>query len=160
MDDAMSLLTIAASMVLIPDGMDFPKDYLDRLSKSNGGAIAVHGYNVNWHDVVFYRGDAKAFNKFIDAYSKQEAKHLKVILHVGTGRARSPWDKGDRDISVDWKHYDWKSGLPDAKNPTPSSVSLWLGSKFKLDDLVIPANIEVVSGGEIEAFIKKRSMNK
>jgi len=152
----MYLFMITVAMTIVPDGMDFPKDKLERLSKSSGGAIAVHGYNVNWHDVVYYRGDAKAFNKFISAYSKQEAKHLKVILHVGTANARSPWDKGDREISIDWKHYDWLSGIPDPKNPTPSSVSLWLGSKFKLDELVIPPNVEVVSGGEIEAFIKKR----
>jgi hypothetical protein len=30
---------------------------------------------------------------------------------------------------------------------------VWLGSRLKLEDLRIPANIGVASGGEIERFI-------
>jgi hypothetical protein len=35
-------------------------------------------------------------------------------------------------------------------------VDVWLGGRIKLNELRIPTDIEVVSGGEIEKFVEER----
>ena len=121
----------------------------------------VHGYWVNWEDVFFYAGDTAAFNKFIAEYSKMPAVRLRVVIHPGTKKARSPWDKADRNIPVEWSLYVWNTGgLPDPKTPAPTQVDLWLGGRVKLEEVTIPDNIEVVSSGEIEKFVEARQKSQ
>ena len=133
-------------------GRDLPKDVL-----AEQGPNCVHGYMVNWTDTFFFAGDTAAFNKFVEGYSKRHDLNRRVVLHVGTKKARSPWDKADRDIAVDWSYHVWNTRPPVAGGPpAPSRVDVWLGSRIKLEDLRIPANVEVVSGGEIEKFIGER----
>jgi hypothetical protein len=62
----------------------------------------VHGYWVNETDVFFYHGDSQQFNQFIDGYRQLQATTLRVVIHAGTQKARSPWDKADREIPVAW----------------------------------------------------------
>jgi hypothetical protein len=54
----------------------------------------VHGFWVNETDVFFYNGDSKAFNEFMEGYSKLKGAALRVVLHPGTKKARLPWDRG------------------------------------------------------------------
>src|SRR5579872_970311 len=79
-------------------GADFPKD--DLVNHKFAGQTPVHGYFVNSEDVFFFAGDAKAFNQFVDAYSKLKDVKLQVVIHAGTTTARSPW--AARDIPADW----------------------------------------------------------
>lgn len=132
-------------------GRDLPKEIL-----AKQGPNCVHGYMVNWEDTYFFAGDTAAFNEFIQGYSKRTDLKLRVVIHAGTKKARSPWDKADRDIPADWSYYVWNAGIPDVRKPAPSQVDVWLGSRIKLDELRIPANVEVASGGEIESFIEQR----
>ena len=120
------------------------------------GPNCVHGFMVNWEDTFFFAGDTAAFNKFVEGYGKRDDLKRRVVIHAGTKKARSPWDKADRDIPADWSYYVWNTGKPDPRHPAPSQVDVWLGSRIKLEDLRIPANVEVVSGGEIEKFIEQR----
>jgi hypothetical protein len=131
-------------------GRDLPADVL-----AQQGPNCVHGFMVNWTDTFFFAGDTAAFNKFVEGYSKRNDLKLRVVLHVGTKKARSPWDTADRDIPVDWSYHVWNV-TPDPSNPAPSKVDVWLGGRIKLDELRIPANVEVVSGGEIDNFIRER----
>jgi hypothetical protein len=144
-------LAILATPAVHAEGGDYPKERL-----AQQGANCVHGYYVNWEDTFFYAGETAAFNKFVEAYGKRDDVKLRVVIHSGTKRARSPWDQGDRDIAVDWSLYVWNTGTIDPKNLGPSRVDVWLGSRIKLVELRIPANIEVVSGGEIEKFVARR----
>jgi hypothetical protein len=107
--------------------------------------------------VFFYSGETADFNRFVEAYSKLENVELRVVIHAGATKARSPWGNADRDIPADWSYYVWNTG-PVAKGskPAPTRVDVWLGSRIKLEELRIPANVEVVSGGEIEKFIAER----
>lgn len=132
-------------------GRDLPKDVL-----AIQGPNCVHGYMVNWEDTFFFAGDTAALNKFVEGYSKRSDLKLRLVIHAGTKKARSPWDKADRDIPVDWSYYVWNTGNPDARHPAPSQVDVWLGGRIKLDELRIPANVEVASGGEIEKFVTER----
>ena len=152
---ALLALALGLSALTPPEaqalGRDLPKDVL-----ASQGPNCVHGYMVNWTDTFFFAGDTAAFNKFVEGYGKRKDLKLQVVIHVGTKKARSPWDKADRDIPVDWSYYVWNTRTPDPRNPAPSRVDVWLGSRIKLEDLRIPANVEVVSGGEIEKFVGER----
>jgi hypothetical protein len=138
-------------------GRDLPKDYLEEHGQLVKGQIPVHGFMVNWEDVFFYSGDTADFNRFVEAYGKIENVELRVVIHAGAKKARSPWDKEDRDIPVDWSYYIWNTGsTAKGGKPAPSRVDVWLGSRIKLGDVRIPANVEVTSGGEIEKFVGER----
>jgi hypothetical protein len=121
----------------------------------------VHGYWVNETDVFFYHGDSQKFNQFIDGYRKLKNTTLRVVIHAGTKKARSPWDKADRDILVAWSLHASCSplagvGVPKAGDRFYTRVDVWLGSPVKLEELRIPPTIEVISGREIEKFIAER----
>jgi hypothetical protein len=159
------LLNFAVIAVLFPFsaseafalGRDLPKDYLEEHGQLVKGQIPVHGFMVNWTDTFFYSGDTAAFNKFVEAYSKLENVELRVIIHVGAKKASSPWDKEERDIPADWSYHVWRTGsTAKGDKPAPAKVDVWLGSRIKLENLHIPANVEVVSGGEIEKFVGER----
>src|SRR5262249_42504979 len=112
-------------------------------------------------DVFFYNGDSKAFNQFADGYSKLKGTALRVVLHAGTKKARSPWDAADRDIPVAWCLHRSsdpldKDGVPNPRSRYYTRVDGGLGSQVRLEELRIPADVEVVSGGEIEKFIAER----
>jgi hypothetical protein len=121
----------------------------------------VHGFWVNETDVFFYDGDTRAFNQFLDAYGKLKSTALQVVLHPGARKARSPWDKAERNIPVTWSLHASFDPLdhvpvPNAAGRFYTRIDVWLGSRLKLEDLRIPANIDVASGGEIERFIAER----
>ncbi|MCI0641739.1 MAG: hypothetical protein L0Y72_26300 [Gemmataceae bacterium] len=125
----------------------------------------VHGFWVNDTDVFFFAGDTAALNRFLADYAKLEKMTFQVVLHPGPKKARSPWDEQDRDIPVDWKLYcNLRGGDQfDEKNAPGvmySRVDVWLGRNISLDQLQVPANVDVVSGGEIERFVKERKEKK
>lgn len=161
----MSRRLTAASIVLIflatvSDafglGADFSKEELKRQGELVEGQTPVHGYFVNWEDVFFYTGDTAELNRFLQAYGKQTGLKRQVVIHAGGKKARSPWDNADRDIAVDWSFYRWNTGNGNSAKPAPSRVEIWIGSRIKLDELQIPADVEVTSGGEIERFVERR----
>jgi hypothetical protein len=153
-------------------GADHSKEELKR--RAVAGQTPVHGYFVNWEDVFYFAGDAKAFNQFVDAYSKFKDVKLQVVIHAGTTTASSPWDKAPRDLPADWSFYVWNTGMPlsdkpadkPVGNPAPTRVDVWVGTRLKLQDLRIPANLEVEAakgvppGGEIEKFVAERKKYK
>ncbi|MBI3411600.1 MAG: hypothetical protein HY040_25000 [Planctomycetes bacterium] len=114
----------------------------------------VHGYWVNGEDVFFYSGDTQAFNQFVEAYSKLKNTSLRVVIHPGAKKARSPWDQADRNIPAEWSLYSSIGAQFQTR------LDLWLGSRIKLENLKIPRNVEAVSGGEIESFIAERQPRK
>jgi hypothetical protein len=135
----------------------------DGLQELANRADRVHGFFVNAEDVFFYAGKTKALNEFLRDYAKLKDTKLEVVLHVGRKRARSPWDKEDRDILTNWRLYatsrDWIRHAPGKKvakdePPTITQVDIWLDDGVQLEELVVPSNVAVRSGGEIEKFIR------
>ena len=106
---AVAAIAIGASQAFAL-GADYSPQALRQRAGSIGGQTPVHGYWVNWEDVFFYAGDAKAFNQFIEAYGSLERCKHKVVIHPGSKLASSPWDKAARDIAVDWSLYVWNTG--------------------------------------------------
>ena len=117
----------------------------------------VYGYFVNFSDYFYYSGDAKAFNSFVERYSKLQGTPLIVILHYGRGVTGSFDPKGETTIPFDWKvSVDVLPGLAGAaRGPSPRAarVELWLGGQVDLKEVQIPLNVILKSGGEIEKFI-------
>jgi hypothetical protein len=118
----------------------------------------VHGYFVNWEDVYFYAGDTKALNEFLDGYAKLPNTVFRVVLHPGPKHARSPWDKADRDVPVDWQLYtspitreELEAGKRAGKFHT--RVDVYVGGRIQLEELKVPVAVPVESGGEIERFV-------
>ena len=134
-------------------GNDFTKDQI-----AAAGKHFVHGFWVDMQSVVFYAGDAAQLNRDLPKYLEGEYASRKVVLHVGTKRAESPWDTQPRDTFADWSVSTWDDPA-DAAKATPRwllQIDIWLGGKIKLEDLRIPEGFEVVSGREIEKFIQQR----
>ena len=125
----------------------------------------VHGYWINDTHVFFYNGDSKAFNQFMDGYSKLKNIALYVVIHPGTKTAGSPWDQAERDIPVVWSLHAStvpldEFGVHNGSGRFYTRVDVWLGSRVKLEELRIPASVEVASGGEIEKFIAEHQGQK
>ena len=121
----------------------------------------VHGYFVNFTDVFFYSGDTEALNDFLAAYGKLQGTTLEVVIHPGPMKARSPWDQKDRDLSVDWQLTTSSLGPSSRGNgieaKSTTRVDVWVGGKVKLDQLKVPENVKVRSGGEIEKFVERHA---
>jgi hypothetical protein len=155
------LLALAAPYARAEGG-----DYSNAELKTKGhlvkGQGPVAGYWVNWEDTFFYSGDAASLNRFLDAYGKIKGQRLRVVLHPGPKRVRMPWDRADRETAVDWSYYVWNTGSigKEGDKPAPSQVDVYLGGLVNLKDLKVPANVEVVSGGEIEKFIAAHAKKK
>jgi hypothetical protein len=134
-------------------GNDFTKEQI-----AAAGKHCVHGYWVNLQNVLFFAGDVAQLNRDLPKYLQGDYASRKVVLHVGTKRAESPWDTKPRDTFADWSVNTWDDPA-DAAKATPRfllQIDIWLGSKISLEDLRIPEGFEVVSGGEIEKFIQQR----
>ena len=125
----------------------------------------VHGYFVNWEDVFFYSGDTKTLNDFLAGYAKLDNTVLQLVIHPGPEWARSPWDKADRNIPVDWSLYtspfareDLEAGRPSDKFIT--RVDLFPGRNVSLEELEVPANVEVQSSVDFDkvSVVMKESM--
>lgn len=150
-------LTLLFSSVAVSDaralGNDYSREELGQKGQLVKGQTPVHGYWVNWEDTFFYSGDTAELNRFLEAYGKLSTGR-RVVIHPGTRKARSPWDRADRDIPIDWSYYR-SNAKADARRPVPNRLDIWLGSRIKLEELRIPEGVEVVSGGEIEQFVER-----
>jgi len=165
---------LAALALLIPTmalglGADHPSGAVNNdkwpkgLAELVNGGKRVHGFFVNEIDILFFRGDASALNTFLTRYSELPGTQLRVVLHPGQIEAKSPWDKQPRKIAADWKLHagPYEEGGAEPKSGEfVTRVDVWLGGSIKLEELRVPANVTVESGGEIEAFVKGHTKAK
>ena len=121
----------------------------------------VHGYFVNAEDIFFFGGSASQLSAFLQKYSELDGvARRRLILHEGTGEAKSPWGKAGRPC--DWKMYmcpmGWhKAGvlLQQGTNSIPEiqqaakepgyvvEIHFWTGGRIKLGQVAIPKNVVV-----------------
>ena len=122
----------------------------------------VHGYSVNREDHFFFEGDTAALNDFLTRYSKLPDTKLHVVIHPGRLAVRS-WDEQPLDMVADWQLYATpftrEQVQRDGVKPGPfvTRVDVWLGGSVRLENLAVPEDVSVESGGEIEAFVKKHA---
>ena len=141
----MTMLLVGwGSEEVLASGSDHPKEKL-----AVQGENCVHGYCVNQSDVFSFTGDAADFTKFVADLAKKRGAKLQVVLHQGTKKARSPWDKADRDIPVDWSVTTgpMARGVRIKGETELVRIDLWLGGKLKKEDIKLPPDAELVSEG-------------
>lgn len=126
------------------------------------GEGAIHGYDVNGDVVVYFQGDTRSLNKYLKKVATTTYGERSAVLHVGQTFAGSPWDKKDgQDKAKEKKLVDWRADTIRRENNRSHvtariTVHIWLGNNIILDDLEIPSEFTVSSGGEIDAFIRDR----
>ena len=120
------------------------------------------GYWVNAQDVFFYKGDTQACNAFLAQYARLESTDLVVTLHVGKRDSTAPWTAKAVEANPDWTLYaspkSWSMFRDDPQAPAfLARVDVWLDGGVRLQDLVVPSNVTLKSGGEIERFIAEHA---
>lgn len=120
----------------------------------------VHGYFVNWEDILFFEGETAALNGFLEKYAALPDTKLEVVLHPGKLEAKAPWDKNPTGVAADWRLYaspfspDQVREVGVEPGPFITRIDVYLGGGVVLNELRVPQNVAVTSGGEIEAFIE------
>ena len=129
----------------------WPTGYHSVVNKKN----RIHGYWVNTTDVFFYRGENGEINDMIESLTSLKGVNTKIILHAGSGLAKSPWgtDKGAANWSV--TSY-CKAGFGKQDSVL---IDIWISNGIQLDKLKISADVEIENGQEIESFIKNLKSN-
>jgi hypothetical protein len=150
-------------------GSDYPNDkpvtgstnWPNGLERLVNATNRVHGYFVNAEDIFFFSGNAPALTAFLRDYSRLPGVDShRLILHDGTGAAKSPWEKTGR--VCDWKLYacpkGWHNVAALSKSGTNSvealrtaakepgyvvEVHFWTGRHIALDQIDIPKNVVV-----------------
>jgi hypothetical protein len=120
----------------------------------------AYGYWVNSLDYFYYAGDTKAFNEFLERYAKLPMPQLigreatrTLVLHVGAAETKN-FD--GKPVACDWlvKGSNFGAFGPEGKAlPAGLELEVWVGCHVQLDQLKVPLNIELKSGGEIEKLI-------
>ncbi len=115
-----------------------------------------------WH--AEFRGDAKAFNAFLEGFADLDVKNKRVVVHDGVGQSfwlninREPGkdDKARMDWSFEvWQQANWEHlrKLPADLNPTdpadaesgpPSQIDVYTGGSIHWADVTVPKDIKVV----------------
>jgi sRNA-binding regulator protein Hfq len=117
-----------------PPGRVGNSTWSDELTELINRPNRIHGYFVNWTDVLFYAGDAKELNAFLVEYAKTPNAAPTVHFSAGKGTAASPW-KNKREPTV----CDWKL----TANGNHPALQVWIGGKVKLADVVVPKTLKV-----------------
>lgn len=172
-----ALLSLACCIKVLGLGAEYPPgfpvggspDWAEGTGDLVNQESRVFGFFVNANDWFYFAGDTETFNAFLQQYAELEGTPLTLILNPGPGTVSPPWDK-EKVTRYEWGmsvlRRGW--GAPEATSPEDGkyvvSVDLYLGGQVALDELEVPLNIRVKSGGEIEAFIAeheaKREANK
>jgi hypothetical protein len=132
---------------------------------SSRNRVKSYGHNFGT-DAYYYAGDAKAFNAFLGEYAKLKGIPLLLTIHPGLG-VKGRAAQTDPDVRFDWLLYVdalMRIGVV-RKDPPPKchpTLHLYLGDNIGLDEILVPLEVEVKSGGELEDFLSehtaKRSM--
>ena len=125
----------------------------------------VDGFGLmNGRRSFYFAGDAEAFARFFERYTKLEGTPLRLVLHAGRTDQTDPRSpKTTRKVAFDWQlrvvsHWKPRSGIVPRNYkpripPPVASLEVYLGGQVGLDDLDVPLSVEVQSGAEIEKFV-------
>lgn len=129
----------------------------------------VGGYWINSNNWFYFAGDTKKLNDFLCQYAKLTETPLVLVIHAGKAPAeecigemfKTPYDwKLDSMYPAFTRDTTWFRKPNGGKWRRVVILQVWLGGNIRLDELKVPPNIEVRSGGEIERFIENHNKNK
>lgn len=120
---------------------------------------------------TYYSGDAAQLNSFLADYGAVATDNAVVVLHSGPMRITPRYTPNFGEEPPDPRNADWMlhvaeffEGRPDVDQFKGEKfryvVDIWLGGNISLDTLEVPANVEVRSGGEIEAFVESHAAKR
>jgi len=132
---------------------------VSELASSRNRVRGVMGYGLLVNNVdLWYAGDEKAFNQFLAQYARLQKLPLFFVVHPapGSGLRKS----GLLDLR---EHYDWRLAVSARESNTEyrngdgyaAVLHVYLSDAVTLDDIQVPAGLEVTSGGEIEQFVAR-----
>ena len=147
-----------------PPGMRLlsPTDWPSGLASLRDSQRWVHGYGFGFaEDNFFYAGDADSFGRFLTRFAALPTASHTLILHHGTGVAKSPWNLGP-GLRCDWKmHIEPRWRQAAFNKPVDEtkqiirhnlgctvSLDLWLNGGVNFAEVKVPANVTVVSADE------------
>ena len=89
----MLLPTLCVGMGADHEAGDLPlrwsKDVYQAVNQPN----RVHGFWVNSSDVLFFKGSNAELQAMTQKLNQANAPNVQIVLHAGTGIAKSPWSK-------------------------------------------------------------------
>ncbi len=143
-----------------PEGL---KDLLDTKTRI-GGSFANSGARYE------YAGGVAKFNEFLTGFGRLKVDSLYVEIHAGP-RPRLGHERIDWRVTVQNDLHERLEAIKDKIGDETSLakafasvghdrkyrvvIHVWLSDDIAADDLRLPKNIAVKSGGEIDAFIQK-----
>jgi len=141
-----------------PVSMGWPEG-LAALVKTEGRFAGTTGFADAW---ACYAAEIEELNAFLVQYAQLPETRLRVVLHPGRLRINLMRHDGtDRTKDADWmlvisERYD---GRQDSAKFGDFRIATWVdiyfGGRIRLEALDVPANVDVVSGGEIEGFVRR-----
>ncbi len=136
------LLATRGSQEAFGLGGEHPRQMLE-----SQGASCVHGYFINESDVFYHTGNADEFNKFAAELVKRHGHKVQIVVHSGAGRAKSPWDKTDRERPADWSVTTGPAArvFGERLDPRRVRIDLWLHGRVKKEEVKFPPDAEVIS---------------
>jgi len=127
----------------VPQRLAWPRDLEDLLNRR----WHVYGYWADWVDYFYFKGDAEAFNPFLEEYARLKDTPLKLVLHPGQGKAKR---LGEKEGTIP---FDWQVTI-DCSGPKPEViVDMWIGGQVEFDKVKVPPKVEVKSRGAIDNSI-------
>ena len=107
----------------------------------------------------YFRGDTKAFNRFLAAYGDLKTAPLPLTLTIHAGKPRfGAFRPQDVPKSYGWSFsIEREGGVRGARVPVVVRLDVWLHGDVDLADMAVPVNVQVKSGGEIERFAEKHN---
>lgn len=132
-------------------------DWYDGVAEVAKSPGRVYSRWVNGGEIFCYRSDTKAFNEALKKFAAISALRRRLIIRKEVGIQKSFHGK---EISFDWK-LDFTGGISrsvlinrkgmNAKELYPS-ITVFLGSgNIKLDELDVPAGIDVIISESVKA---------
>ena len=127
---------------------DWPRELVELLT----GQDTANGIWINANDFYYYAGDTDTFNEVLKKYAELRNTPLKLILHPGRGMTGSLGD--EPNIPFEWEVRVMRWHDDPSEVPLLVTLELWLGGQIQLEDVKVPLNIQVKSGGELEKFVE------
>jgi len=152
-------------------GGDHPQGKLHRLANWSEKLVELinsdgraHGHWVNQSDEFFYQGNTEALNRFVERAAALKNPSLVVTLHAGSTRRSRLWGQKP-ELPYDWKllvkSVAWArpATLQTAEGAPAHAIEIdiWIDKQVELEKIKLPAEVRVISGGELEKFISNHA---
>ncbi len=147
----------------VPHSASWPNG-LAALVDEDSRFAATLGFADAW---AFYTGDTDDLNAFLATCARLEDTRLQLVLHPGPMPVdMKRHDNTDRTLNADWvlhvaETYQGRTNADAFEGRNIAvTIDVYLGGQVGLAALNVPSDFDVLSGGEIEAFVEAHEANQ